>query len=106
MAATTTRKPASSKSELRRSRPLDGTSRFGRPFERLVEEFLGRRRVLEEDGRIVPALDVCEDERCVTVSAEPPGRETEDVRIRFEDGVLTIRMPSRDAAEPKVVEIE
>jgi HSP20 family protein len=59
------------------------------PFGRFFEDALTRRN--DDAGRLLaPALDITEDEHSYTVSTELPGLKKEDVKIQFENGVLTI----------------
>ena len=53
---------------------------------------LGQRNQEEGSKSIsfVPALDVSEDNEAMTISAELPGLQKEDVKIKVRDGVLTI----------------
>src|SRR5690606_23896164 len=39
----------------------------------------------------VPAMDIKEDQKSYTVTAELPGMEEKDIDITFKDGVLTIK---------------
>ena len=67
---------------------IDPLSPFGWTFGRWFDDVLSRR-----DGgeRLVsPALDITEDDHAVTVTAELPGLKKDDVRIQFENGLLTI----------------
>ncbi len=56
---------------------------------------LGRRgHGHEEEGSLAvwtPAVDVCEDNEAVRITAELPGMTQKDVKLAFKDGVLTIR---------------
>lgn len=65
------------------------------PFMRLFEDFFGTPESgspeLWTEGRFVPALDVTEDEQALTLTAELPGVNKDDLDVCIEDGVLTLR---------------
>jgi len=67
------------------------------PFRRLFEDWFtdeGERAGLPElwaQGRFVPAIDVSEDEDGLTLSAEVPGMERDDLDVTVDNGVLTLR---------------
>jgi len=61
-------------------------------FNRLLDE-TGRVNFDEDlvNGNWVPAVDVAEEPERLMVRAELPGMKQEDIDIRFEGGLLTIR---------------
>lgn len=84
-------------------RSLVSQSRF--PFARLDDPFLSVQRALQrsmddvwnglptltEAASMPVRIDVKEDDKAYTVSADLPGLTEENVDITFEEGVLTIR---------------
>ncbi len=62
---------------------------FGEPFSVALTEPLGW----------VPAMDIVETAKELTVSAELPGMDQKDIDISVEDGVLTIRGEKTDERE-------
>lgn len=60
---------------------------------RLFEPFFGRFNYLDDSlasGTWAPAVDVAEDTEKIHVKVEVPGMDEKDLRINFEDGLLTI----------------
>jgi HSP20 family protein len=43
------------------------------------------------DGRLMPPIDMAEDEGSVTLTAELPGISRENLEVTIEDGVLTVQ---------------
>ena len=68
---------------------------FGR-LNRRMEEPGGMRH-----GVLSPAVDLSEDERCFTVTAELPGVKKEEVTVELQDDVLTIRGEKKSEREEK-----
>jgi len=64
--------------------------RFEAPqsFRTLVDEFFETEVHHAHRGR--PAIQVVEDEQQTTLSLELPGVRKDDVKITFEDGILTV----------------
>jgi HSP20 family protein len=65
-----------------------------------------RWRGLAEDpgpraGRLLPAIDISEDETRYVVTAELPGSRKEDVTLELHDNVLTLRGEKRNEREEK-----
>ncbi len=80
----------------RRPRPL--AQRWSWPLGRLFEDvFEGledqgvRLPQLWGEGQFVPALDVTEDDEGLTLTAEMPGLDREDLEVSIDDHVLTLR---------------
>jgi HSP20 family protein len=65
----------------------------------LLDEWLGRS--VPGVGRVVPAIDVTEDEKRYRVSAELPGIKKEGVTVELQEGVLTIRGEKREERDEK-----
>ena len=60
---------------------------------RLFEPFFGRFNFLEDEmtsGTWAPAVDVAEEPEKLLVRVEVPGMEEKDLKINFEDGLLTV----------------
>jgi HSP20 family protein len=54
-----------------------------------------------EDRLLAPALDVAETDDAFTVTAELPGLKKADVKVEFEDGVLTLSGEKTVSSEQK-----
>ena len=60
---------------------------------RVFEPFFGRFNFLDDQlpsGNWAPAVDVAEEKDKLLVKIEVPGIEEKDLRIHFEDGILTV----------------
>ena len=60
---------------------------------RFFEPFFGRFNFLEDEmtsGTWAPAVDVAEENDKLLVRVEVPGMKQEDLKINYEDGLLTI----------------
>ena len=60
---------------------------------RFFEPFFGRFNFLEDElpsGTWAPAVDVAEEGDKILVKVEVPGVDEKDLKINFEDGVLTV----------------
>ena len=60
---------------------------------RFLEPFFGRFNYMDDAlpiGTWAPAVDVAEDGEKIHVKVEVPGMEEKDLRINFEDGLLTV----------------
>ena len=60
---------------------------------RFLEPFFGRFNYMDDalpNGTWAPAVDVAEDGEKIHVKVEVPGMEEKDLRINFEDGLLTV----------------
>jgi len=70
---------------------------FSRRFNDLLTENT------EENGSrmLVPAMDVAETEDGLTISVELPGLERKDVKLRIENGVLTLSGEKASQKEEK-----
>ncbi|HEX3110036.1 MAG TPA: Hsp20/alpha crystallin family protein [Thermoanaerobaculia bacterium] len=61
--------------------------------QRLFEPFFGRFNFLDDQltsGTWAPPVDVAEDQNNILVKVEVPGMEEKDLRVNFEDGLLTV----------------
>jgi HSP20 family protein len=72
-----------------------GSSRLAR----MMEEMFGMRPA--RAGRLVPALDIAEDDDGYVVTIELPGAKREDVTVECQDNVLTIRGEKKSEREEK-----
>lgn len=81
--------------------PFGSFSPFGMSFGRMLDDFWGRRGPAELDRLIAPVLDLREDAGSFTISTELPGIKKDDVKIQFEDGVLTISGEKKEETETK-----
>jgi HSP20 family protein len=60
---------------------------------RMLEPFFGRFHYLDDtatNGTWAPAVDVAEETDRILVKVEVPGMEEKDLRVSFEDGLLTV----------------
>jgi HSP20 family protein len=60
---------------------------------RMLEPFFGRFSFLDDamkTGTWAPPVDVAEDQEKIHVKVEVPGMDEKDLRVNFEDGLLTI----------------
>lgn len=60
---------------------------------RLFEPFFGRFNFMDDalaSGTWAPAVDVAEDGDKIHVKVEVPGMEEKDLKINYEDGLLTV----------------
>lgn len=67
----------------------------------LMDQFLGELCRAEGGcgtALLAPAIDVAEDGKALTISAEMPGLERKDVEVSVKDGVLVIRGEKRREA--------
>jgi HSP20 family protein len=76
--------------DIQRFDPFENLSPFGLTFGRLFDDFWSRRWPEEGDRLIAPAIDVTEENDAYTVSTELPGMKKDDIKIQFENGLLTI----------------
>lgn len=61
--------------------------------QRFFEPFFGRFNFLDDQlpsGTWAPPVDVAEDQNHILVKVEVPGMEEKDLRVNFEDGLLTV----------------
>ena len=64
-----------------------------RQNQRLFEPFFARFDFLDDtraNSTWAPAVDVAEDAEKIHVKVEVPGMEEKDLRVNFEDGLLTV----------------
>jgi HSP20 family protein len=105
--------------EVKESRPQERAVASWRPFEELEQwpspfehwPFSGRLRRTSGDafpwpwagpgGRVLPALDIRENNQHYAVTVELPGVRKEDVQVELENGTLTIRGEKTSEREEK-----
>jgi len=80
-----------------RRRPASVRRSWDWPLRRFFEEMFepferdwGLPELWSED-RFVPAIDVTEDKDSLTLTAEVPGMDKDDLEVSIENGVLTLR---------------
>lgn len=76
--------------------PRGMTPWFG--FDRLLEDF---DRSFGETGAWVPAVDIYEDEKAITLKAELPDMDEKNLDVKVEEGMLTIRGERKFEKEEK-----
>ncbi len=73
-----------------------------RPFySNLFDDFLNTGLMGVEERRGVPALNVKEDDKEVTLEVRLPGWKREDIKLDYRDGVLTISGERKEEKEEK-----
>ncbi len=71
--------------------PASDLMNFDREFGRLFNDFLNTDvRLFEDISRVVPDMDVEETDDAFLISAELPGMKKDDIKITFQDNILTI----------------
>ncbi len=67
-------------------------TRYNDSLNRLFEPFFGRFAFDDAPatGTWAPAVDVAEDTETIHVKVEVPGMDEKDLKVNFEDGLLTI----------------
>lgn len=76
-----------------RFNPMNEVLNLQREMDRLVDRFFPVAPRAEDDARSAvwrPIVDVHEDENSYTIDAELPGMTKDQVKIAFQDGVLSI----------------
>jgi len=76
-----------------RFNPMNEVLNLQREMDRLVDRFFPATRNDDEAARSAvwrPTVDIHEDENNYMIDAELPGMRKEDVKISFQDGVLSI----------------
>jgi HSP20 family protein len=89
--------------ELAKWSPFREVSRLREEMDRLWQDFFGpRRRVLRPLAEEwVPAVDISETADKVTVRAEVPGMDAENIEISLSGDILTIRGEKKAEKEEK-----
>ena len=88
-------------------RSLDPFAAFHSEMDRVIDSFFGGRSPFAmapfaaPDLRVggvsmVPSVDVTEDDKAISVTAELPGLTEKDVEVTLHDGVLTLKGEKRE----------
>lgn len=88
-------------------RALDPFAAFHGEMDRVIDSFFGGRSpfampsLAAPDLRVggvslMPSVDVTEDDKAITVTAELPGLTEKDVEVTLHDGVLTLKGEKRE----------
>jgi HSP20 family protein len=80
-----------------RSRDVEHFRGFKTQIDSLLEDWFGRNM----GGVLAPRVDVAEDEKVVTLSAELPGVDEKDIDVSLVDDQLTIRGEKRSEHNEK-----
>src|SRR5207302_7949615 len=70
-------------------------------LNRLFQEFSRGTDELLTSGTFVPAVDIYEDERSITLKVEVPGMDEKDLDIKLENNTLTVRGERKFEKEEK-----
>ena len=97
--------------------PKPMAPRYSDPFsemrsemERLFDSFMGRgwgrmpavfRGEQQDNGMVMPTMDIKETDKELVVEAELPGLEDKDVNVTLREGVLTIKGEKKSEREEK-----
>ncbi len=72
------------------------------PFSsNFLEEFLNNGILASNDKRGVPALNIKEDEKELTLELRIPGLKKEDIQLDYNDGILTLSGERNEEKEEK-----
>ena len=80
---------------------VDPFAGFRSEMDRLFETYFGRAPFAsfprfelgwgKENGPVMPDVDMKEDDKAISVSAELPGMEEKDIELTLKDGLLTLK---------------
>jgi len=78
-----------------------GVNRLRREVDDLFSRFfdLGESGLQTEEGSFIPSINVKETEDAFEVSAEVPGLKPEDIKVEYDDGVLTLSGEKKEERE-------
>ena len=84
-------------------KPFREVTRLRREMDRLWDDFFGpgRRAFRPLEAQWAPMVDVSETAEAVTVKAEVPGMEAQDIDISLSGDVLTIKGEKKSEREEK-----
>lgn len=83
-------------------RPNYSTERGLGLFDRAFDDMFGLNRAWRQEGfKIVPAVNIEENENEYQLSAELPGLSKDDINIEFRDNTLTISGEKKSEREDK-----
>lgn len=99
-------KELTTRSRLTPSRAEDGPFRslwrdMDRLFDKFAHDYFPHSLARERAGAIMPAIDIKESEKEITVTAELPGMDEKDVDVSVSGGALTIRGEKKEEKEEK-----
>jgi len=83
-------------------RGLDPFTAMQREMENVLDAFargLPAAPDVAENGFFAPAVEVKEDDKGLTIEADLPGVEPEDVSVELDDGVLTLKAERKEMKE-------
>jgi HSP20 family protein len=86
---------------IQRWRPFGMLTSLQKDINRLFEDFWPMRREDIEEGTLSPAIDVSEDKDNVYVVADLPGVEEKDIKLNFQNGILSISGEKSEEKESK-----
>jgi HSP20 family protein len=84
-----------------RSKPQNQLSRLNNEINDLFSRFFGDSDKPFYDNTLWPAIDIHQDENNVTINAEVPGCEPDDIDISISDNTLTITGEKKLESEKK-----
>ena len=80
-------------------------SRFGSEFDNLYDRFLGRGSMIPasflQEEALFPVLDISEGKKEITVKAEIPGVEADDLDVSLDGRTLIIKGEKKQEREDK-----
>jgi HSP20 family protein len=76
---------------------------FGDDFDNMFEGFFRpmTRTAGDDNGRLMPAVDVVDEESRYVIKAELPGVDKKDIDVTINDGILTINAKRKSDDEEK-----
>ena len=84
-----------------RWRPMRDLWSIQEEVNRTFDDFFGRTAREFTNGHWAPAVDIAENKDNLTVNVEVPGMKKEDVKVTFQDGILTIKGERKQEKEEK-----
>lgn len=84
-----------------RWRPMRDLWNIQEEINHSFDDFFGRSAREFPDGYWAPAVDIAESKDNLTVNVEVPGMKKEDVKVTFQDGILTIKGERKQEKEEK-----
>lgn len=85
--------------------PLEEMRKIHREVDRLFSDFFGKPKALIPEGFKEPLIDVCETDEEITVFADIPGVEKENIKLNATEDSLEIKAEKKEE-EVKKVEYE
>lgn len=87
-------------SEMRKWDPFEEISRLNERVNHIFDRFLSAETTSLESSWL-PALDVVENEKTLTLKIDVPGMESKDLNVHIEDDVLVIKGERKSEVEEK-----